>query len=811
MRVSLPVSVLSVFTLAIVLVISESPPAIATQLAAQATLDPGIATFVSSYCTRCHDQERAKGGLNLTELLERDDLTGDLIDWRLVRERIRHREMPPPESRTSNSPYPDEGVIDSVLRTLDLTLATTVAALPQEPGAITVRRLSRRELGATILDLTGVALDIEELLPPDDVGDGFDHIGDVLSLPPMLFEKWVGIAEEVARDAVLLPGEARIPLRRVGADDLGREGGGRLVPGRYQHLFSYGTIFLSHRFPLSGTYRITSEVFGQQAGDDVVKFALDVAGERRTVLEVPAVARAPGSYELELKVTRGMHKVALTFINDYYRPNHPDPKERDRNAAVVSITVEGPLEGLEPTAFQRALLPVEPAPADWRRSLAAVLPDLLRRTWRRPATEEQVVSLLDLVGRATPEGSSASEHLRTALVVALISPRFLFRLEHETDGAPGSVRNLDGYERATRLSYFLHGTPPDPRLLDAALAGELDTAAGVRAHALRLLSRTPASGLEVATVATPPTARSLSEAFVPQWLQFAHLPQHRPDPKLFPAVDEDLMRDLHRETTELFDHVLRDARPVWELIDGGYSWLNGRLARYYGIEGVTGPTWRQVEINNPRGGGLLAQGSILTATSSPTRTSPVMRGKWVLETLLDAPPPPAPPGAGTLPEVGQPGSELTLRQQLEAHRRDPRCASCHVRMDALGFALEEFDAVGAWRRTDAENEIDCRGTLPDGRVVEGVNDLRAVLVGDRGFLRALAKNLCVFALGRGLTLEDEPALERLIARLEVEPTIPALIDEIVGLEAFLRRRVPLPETADSEREPSNPTNERELR
>ncbi len=741
--------------------------------------DDPLIPFLGDHCLRCHDAEKAKGGLDLDELGRVADFAGDLVDWRLVREKLRHREMPP-----EDEPRPDEGEIDLALRALDTHLAVAIAALPQEPGRVTARRLNRREYGATIADLFGIDLPIEDLLPPDDVGDGFDHIGDVLGLPPMLLEKYIGIAEELARDAVIVDGDARVPTRVVEGAALGLEGGGSFS-GRFQHLYSHGVVWMNHRFPRDGTYRLRFEAFGQQAGPEVVKFAVRVDAVRRTVIEVPATQQNPGTYELETQVARGTRQVGLEFINDYYRPDDPDPSQRDRNAGVLSIAVEGPLEGLAPTEFQTALWRSEPEAADWRSALAEILPALLRRAWRRSATEEQITALLDLVARATPEGSAASAHLRTAIVAVLVSPRFLFRLEEDPPGASaGTVRDLDGFERATRLSYFLWASTPDAALLSAAAAGELDSAAGVRRAAGRLFS--------------DGRARSISEAFVPQWLQFAHLLTLRPDRERFPAVDERLLTLQRQETIALFEHIRREGRPLWELIDADYTFLNERLAEHYGIPGVRGDELRRVAVGAPRGGGLLAQGSILTATSNPNRTSPVLRGKWVLEALLDAPPPPPPPGAGSLPDPGKPGSELPLREQLALHRRDPTCAGCHRRMDALGFALEEFDAVGGWRPGRDSATIDCRGELPDGRAVVGVAGVRALLSGDRGFLRALSKNMLVYALGRGLTVDDEPALERLIARLEREPTLSALVDEIVGLDAFLGRRVPAAEDGEQE-------------
>ncbi len=760
--------------------------------------------FAETHCLRCHDAETEKGAVNLTALLSsarEGKFEADLFDWRSVRQQLRDRTMPPARDADDEAiTPPDEAEVDAALRWLNRELATAIAALPEEAGTVTARRLNRRELMHSLRDITGLEVDLERRLPPDDVGDGFDHIGDVLGLPPMFLEKWIAIAEEVARDAVIVPDEARVPERTWRGSDLNRTGRGQEVAGG-QLLWSNGAVSVRHRFPRTGTYRLAFKAYGVQAGPEVVKLALEVGREEKRVFEVPAVRTSPQSYELELSIPRGPRRVGVRFLNDYFQPNHPDRSQRDRNAAILSITIQGPLEGLEPTAFQRQFWEEEPPSSQWRRHLATAIPSLLRQIWRRPASPEQVTEILDLVGRATPPGAPVSAYLRTALVASLASPRFLIRMENDPEELrPGTIRNLDRFERATRLAYFLWGTTPDLELLRLAEEGELDSVTGVRRTAQRMLKDERAS--------------SISQAFVPQWLQFSHLSSLRPDRKLFPAVGPKLLEDFQKETIALFEYVRRENRSIWELIDGDYSFLNVRLANHYGLEdleGLSPQRLRRVTIDSPRGGGLLSQGSLLTATSSPTRTSPTLRGKWLLETLLDAPPPAAPPGAGTLPEAGQPGSELSLRQQLEKHRDEPSCASCHVRMDALGFALEEFDAVGRWRPSLSSDPVDARGELPDGRAVEGIADLRSLLRGDRGFLRALAKNLFVYAIGRGATEEDEPALERCIQRLSQEPTITALVDEIVGLDAFLRRRVPERSSTPLQQSPLSPLEQKEQR
>jgi hypothetical protein len=358
------------------------------------------------------------------------------------------------------------------------------------------------------------------------------------------------------------------------------------------------------------------------------------------------------------------------------------------------------------------------------------------------------------------------------LVAAIASPRFILRLEIDPPASsPGTIRDLSGHELATRLSYFLWGTTPDQKLLEAATRGELDDREGLLIQTRRLLADA--------------RSRSVATNFATQWLRIRDLGGLRPDTKIFAKFDRKLLESMRLETVEFFDHILRQRLPINELIEASYTFANQRLALHYGLEPIVGQQMRLLEIESPRGG-LLSQGSILLATSTRQRTSPVLRGKWLLEVLLDAAPPPPPPGAGTLPLPGEEGADLPLREQLRLHRNEPTCAICHRRMDALGFSLERFDAIGRYRTGD----IDDRGELPDGSVLEGIKDLKTNIHSSSGFQRSLARNLLTYALGRGLIDEDAPAVARLLVRLKSDPTIIALIEEIVVLEAFRRRLIP---------------------
>ena len=365
--------------------------------------------------------------------------------------------------------------------------------------------------------------------------------------------------------------------------------------------------------------------------------------------------------------------------------------------------------------------------------------------------------------------------LRLAVTAMLVHPRFLFRIEE--DDPSGGERMLDDWEIASRLSYFLWATMPDEALREAAARGELVTSEGRRRQLERMIQ--------------DDRSRALARHFATQWLQIRALSEKAPDETLFPGVDEDLLMLMQEETVRFFDELLRDRRSIDRLLDANWTWVNEQLAVHYGIDGVRGARMRKVSLEGEQQAtGILRHGSVLLSTSNPTRTSPVKRGKWILEALLDDAPPPPPPGISGLPEDGKVTGEMTLREMMIQHRTDPQCAGCHVRMDALGFALEEFDAVGRRRATDGGLAIDATGELPDGSLIEGGIGLRdSLLEGEsrRRFRRSLAMHMGTYALGRGLDRHDEPMLDAILEELEADPTLYRLILELIESRAFLYR------------------------
>ncbi|MCI0343421.1 MAG: DUF1592 domain-containing protein, partial [Planctomycetales bacterium] len=538
-------------------------------------------------------------------------------------------------------------------------------------------------------------------------------------------------------------------------------------------LYSEGELSLSHRFPRDGEYVLRARAFADQAGPDFARMAFRVDETEAARLEVPAREDGPETYECRARVPAGRRRVSVSFLNDYYKEHDPEPN--DRNLGVAWIEIAGPVDPQVLPAVQRRLAASRRPGVEWRPALREALRSFAPRAWRRPVSEDEVSRVLDAVALGTPEGASFERRLRLGLVALLSSPHFVFRVEvHPKPDDPSAVHALSDWELASRLSYFLWSSLPDDALIEEAAKETLHRPARLCAQALRMLR--------------DPRASALAEGFASQWLGIRRLSEAAPDPREFPDYDPPLRDALRAETEMLFEAVLREDLPVWTLVDADFTFVNERLARHYGIPGVRGDRMRRVRVPEGRRAGVLAHASVLTATSTPTRTSPVKRGKWILEALLDSPPPAPPPGLDNLDPPAPGAPPATLRARLEQHRRKGDCASCHARIDPLGFALEGFDAVGRARERDGGAPVDARGTLPDGRTLAGLAGLRDHLRGNPLFLRSLSRNLLVYALGRGLGPADEPAVARLVAAATADPRLSRIVAEIVALPAFRERR-----------------------
>lgn len=721
---------------------------------------PDFATvrpLLERYCFDCHTGDNADGGMQLdTRRAELANST-DRGAWQKVLRQLQGGVMPPADAA---QPTADE-------RALLETWIREAALRPdcsrgERPGRVTLRRLNRAEYDNTIRDLLGIDIHPAAEFPSDDVGYGFDSIGDVLSMPPVLLERALQAAERVAKASIASGDVDAAPQQTA-------KGG--VLP-------SHGEIGETLRFDGTGDYILRVHAWGDQAGDEPVKMALRLDGGDVETFEVRATARKPRDYEVTRRVERGEHRVAAAFLNDYYNPEAPDPRRRDRNLHVGGITVIGPIGTLPdplPEPHRRFFsVPVDPAAErDAQREQARkILLPVVSRAYRRPAAEAELERIVAVYDGARDRGESIERAMQVALSAVLVSPSFLFRVEK--DPPPGAVRDLDDYELASRLSYFLWSSMPDRELLAAAHRGEVHTPEQLVAQARRMLA--------------DDKARALVDNFAGQWLQLRSLDTFSPDRVRFPGFDDDLRRSMRRETEEFFWRIVREDRSVVEFLDADWSILDERLARHYGIEGIAGGEFRTVAVDRGTRGGLLGQASILAVTSNPTRTSPVKRGKWILENLFAAPPPAPPPN---VPELKDAGAQLTgtLRQRMEQHRADPSCASCHKLMDPLGFGLENYDAIGHWRTEDAGAAIDAGGETPDGSRFTGPAELRGILLARQDeFRRCLAEKLLTYALGRGLEWYDACAVERIAAGTAAGgDRFSALVAEIVTSPAFRQR------------------------
>ncbi|MBL8839936.1 MAG: DUF1592 domain-containing protein [Planctomycetes bacterium] len=731
-------------------------------------------------CLDCHAGAEPAASLALDRCLDEAGARATAGIWRRVRDKLERGEMPPPDA-----PAADEALLAAAQRWLDVRLGTGPGSWPLDPGRVTLRRLSRFEYAFSVRDLLELPLPLAEKLPPDEVGYGFDTIGDVLSLSPLLLEKYAALAEEIA--AAALPGATLRTARTqsfTGANQLqttlDRSYGG----DEFVSLYSNGSAFADIELPRAGEYVVRARLQGDQAGPEPCRFALTARaegadGRRATELLRGEVAEErPAEVEREWRgqLPGGRLRLAVAFLNDYYQADAADPGERDRNLLVRSLAIEGPLDPFPATASERRFFPCGGDHAHTRACARAALERTAARAWRRPVSALELERLLAQVDGALAAGDSLDEALRLALATLLVSPNFLFR--SELDAAPEdptAVRPLTGHELASRLSYFLWSSLPDERLSTLAEQGLLREREILAEEARRLLKDA--------------RAESLVTQFAAQWLQLRSLATVAPDPQAFPTFDDALRESMRLETELFVDAVFREGRPLSELLDGDFTFVDERLARHYGIAGVTGPAMRRVRVTDRARRGLLGHASLLTLTSNPTRTSPVKRGKFVLERLLGAPPPPPPPGVGALEDSPEASAAATLRERLAAHRSKPDCAGCHVKMDALGFALERFDPVGAWRDRDGPHPVDDRGTLPDGRALAGAADLAEVVLEGDAFTRCFAEQLLTFALGRGLLDDDRRAVHALVARYRGKsPTFEQLVVDLIGLDGFVRRR-----------------------
>ncbi len=736
---------------------------------AEANAAKGVRALFENYCLECHAGENPEGLLNLSKLLDQGTTPGNRKRWLRVMDNVEGGTMPP-----DDYPQPREDEVEALRLWVDAELEKVDCGQTIDPGRVTIRRLNRAEYNNTIRDLVGVDFHPADDFPSDDVGYGFDNIGDVLTLPPILMEKYLAAAESIARRAIVVEGAS--------AGEPAKE-----YPGR--PLASTGEARARHEFPRDATYVVRVRAYGQQAGPDPARMTVKLDGEPLETFDVRAEEGEPGVYEARAKVKAGVRRIAAAFINDYYDPDNPDPTLRgDRNLYVDSLEVEGPIHEAGdplPESHKRIIFRSPQSPDEFHDCASAVIERFMRRAYRRPVTGGEVAKLVRLAELARENGDGFERGMQLAVQAVLASPQFLFRVElyrperdrrgkviNPTAGAP-----LNAFEVASRLSYFLWSSMPDDELSSLAASGELLKPETLEQQVRRMLQ--------------DPKSEAFVENFAGQWLQLRRLKDSNPDRKQFPDFDEPLREAMTRESELYFASIMREDRSLLEFIDGDYTFLNERLAKHYGIPGVEGPEFRRVKLETDQRGGVITQASILTVTSNPSRTSPVNRGKWILEQILGDPPPPAPPEVPILADDAE-GAVLTgtLRQRMEQHRSNPSCAACHARLDPPGFGLENYNAVGAWRDKEGDFPIDASSELPSGESFNGPAELKAILLSRKGaFIHTLGEKMLTYALGRGLEETDACVVEDIAKGVAAdEYRFSRMVLEIVKSDPFLKRR-----------------------
>jgi cytochrome c553 len=591
------------------------------------TFSKDVQPLLAKYCAACHGAEKQRGGIRFDPYKDEPAALKNPKLWEKVADNLRSATMPPP-----NKPQPTTQELDALNTWIDVAVFKVDCNGPKDPGRVTIRRLNKAEYNNTIRDLLGIKFTPADDFPADDVGYGFDNIGDVLSMPPILMEKYLNAAEQIAAKA------------------------------------------------------------------------FDDSSVRKRIME-------------------------------------PVVTEKNKN----------------------------------ERKTVLILRGFAERAWRRPISDDEVRRLENLIDLAVRNGDDRQGGVKLVMQAVLVSPHFLFRIEADPDpNDKTNLRTLNEWELATRLSYFLWSSMPDDELFKQAREGTLRQ--NLDEQVKRMLK--------------DPKARALVDNFAGQWLQTRSLKTFAPDSKLFPTFNDKLRQAMLKETDLYFETIVREDRSVLEFLDSDYTFVNETLAKHYGIADVKGEEFRKVQLPDDRRGGVLTQASVLSVTSNPTRTSPVKRGKWILDNILGTPPPPPPPGVEELKEGDQQELKGSLRQRMEQHRANPSCATCHQRMDPLGFGFENFDAIGGWRTKDGKHDIDPSGELPTGQKFKGPAELRIILKQrQEDFTKCLSEKMLTYALGRGTERYDRCAVEDIARSLKNHDyRFSALVIEIVKSDPFQKRR-----------------------
>ena len=819
----------------------------ASKPAAVESYQKTVLPVLSKSCYTCHNTALNTADLNLEAFRDGDIALKQTAVWQKVLDKLKAGDMPP-----AGMPTPSKTELAAVTNWIQDLLGNSSGPLKEgDPGRVTARRLNRAEYNNTVRDLLGVFVKPADEFPVDDSGYGFDNIGDVLSLSPLLMEKYMATARTLSQIAVYgepippKPTLLAVFMPKKGPSDTINSSNGIVVPYSIR-----GAAYAKFDFPVDAEYEFRVRVLnhrdrgtpdydqprpdpearkkmlaaavqegaappqagrgggqapagaarrggrGPRAPLTAEQMAARMEASRKAFPPVRMVAALDGKFVLDasiegdtdyqydrgafigrIRVKAGEHYLRASFpeladLVDPLRNINPDDRRR---LYIEYMEIAGPFNPspVPLESYKKIFICEEQTPACARK----IVENLALRAYRRPVTQQEIDQLAGLVALAQKQGDTFKEGVRLAVQAILMSPNFLFRFETDPKPAAGSAlpaHPINDYELASRLSYFLWGTMPDDELF--RLAGER-----------KLRGRGVLEG-QVRRMLADPRASALVDNFAGQWLGIRNLELKPPDPARFPAVDDELIDYMHRETNLFVSAIIREDRSILDFIDAPFTYLNGPLARFYGIGGVKGEEFQRVGLDGSQRGGILTQGSILIASSYPTRTSVVTRGKWVLDNLLGTPPPPPPPDVPALKE-GDIGSSASLREKMEQHRADPTCAVCHKQMDPIGFGLENYDASGAWRTLDGKFPIDASGTLPNGKSFNGARELKAILKSQSElFTRNLTEKLMTYAVGRGMEASDASTVSEIAADVASKGyRFSALVMDVVNSKPFQMR------------------------
>jgi hypothetical protein len=752
---------------AFVLAIPATPPAPKPSIDAVG-FESKVRPILKTVCAGCHNPQVMSGDVNLVPYLDPATVFGDRAAWEKITQKIEAGEMPP-----RGVPRPPQDQMNALVHFIQGEFDKADAAVRPDPGRVTAKRLNRNEYRNTIRDLLGVDFRADKDFPTDDSGYGFDNIADILTVSPLLMEKYLDAAEAIAS-------------RAMGADPLPKKPIETTCELKTKTLrrLDYSTVEASQRIDFDGEYNVIFGFPGERPADaKPVKMAFYMDGQLLHTMDVETkpsglVYFNPFSDgEMRLYLPEGDHVFRAAFLNDDFVSQFTSDKDAysdKKNKFIGSITFVGPYASKVEKASRKAILICDPAAG--AACVERIVANLAHHAYRRPAAKSEVAGLMKFVNLAKAQGQSTEQGIQLALEAMLVSPEFLFRIERDPSPVDAEkMHRISDVELASRLSYFLWSSMPDDELLALAEANKLHEPATLDAQLKRMM--------------TDKKASAFAENFAGQWLEVRNLDSITPDPRKFAAWTPELKEDLRTETRLFFQYVLSENRPISEFVSAKYTFLNESLAKYYGIAGVKGPDFRKVDLATDQRGGVLTQGSVLAVSSYPNRTSPTIRGKYILNNLLGSPPPPPPPDVPLLDD-SKVGSDVSLRKQLEAHRSNAVCASCHSKMDVLGFGLENYDAIGKWRTMDGKFPIDVSGTMPSGKSFSTAAGMRAILLDSMTEVtRCLTEKVMTYALGRGMQAYDKRALDQIQKAVAADGYhFQTLIHEVVTSLPFQSRR-----------------------